>query len=130
MLTEPLIIALIVGATGFSSSVGLWQYIGSRAKKPIDEATAMAAVAAQTQGMTLALVEQLQEEMAAMRTDHAATRKTLDRLQHALRSHQEQWESWYRRLMLEWASVRLLATPPAPPTFQDDTPSWGETPDT
>lgn len=63
-----------------------------------------------------------------MRTDHAATQKTLDRLQRVLRSHQEQWESWYRRLMLEWASVRLLATPPAPPTFQD-TPSWGETPD-
>lgn len=119
MLTEPLIVALIVASTGIFSSVGLWQYVASRGKKPIDTATALSAIAAQTQSMTLALVEQLQEELSTLRAESATTRGIVTQLQESLRTHQERWESWYRRLMTEWHVVRQRGTPPAPPDFKD-----------
>lgn len=132
-MSEQAIVAIVLGILGMATGGGAWTYATSRKRAPIDAATAITAMAQTAQSMTLALVEQLQDQMdrnhseyrselARIREEHAADRTSLRTVQDQLQRFAETWAAWYRGLVEHWPTLRQSETAPDAPTMTPPAP--------
>lgn len=114
-MSETIVIALISAVMAFGTGAGLWQFLTARRKQPIDNATAVAAIAAQAQTMTLAWASELKEDVARLRSENEIMHKDFEALRNEWANTKTIWERWYQGVVSNWFRLRQdEQAPPAP----------------